>query len=170
MISPVIQPATDVDYLRMALAQAREAAEAEEVPVGAVVVLQGKVIGVGQNYVLRTNDPTAHAEVVALRAAAAAIDNYRLVGCTLYTTLEPCSMCAGAMLHARLARVVFAASDPKAGAAGSVLSVLNHPRLNHQVELTSGILAEESAAILQTFFRSRRRVLSAPSDAVTVRG
>ena len=140
----------------MALSQAREAAAAEEVPVGAVVVLQGRVIGIGQNYVLRTNDPTAHAEVVALRAAAAAIDNYRLVGCTLYSTLEPCSMCAGAMLHARISRLVFAASDPKAGAAGSVLSVLNHPRLNHQVELTGGILAEESAAILQAFFRSRR--------------
>ncbi len=156
MIQPVIQPANDVEYLQMALSQAREAAAAEEVPVGAVVVLQGRVIGIGQNYVLRTNDPTAHAEVVALRAAAAAIDNYRLVGCTLYSTLEPCSMCAGAMLHARISRLVFAASDPKAGAAGSVLSVLNHPRLNHQVELTGGILAEESAAILQAFFRSRR--------------
>ncbi len=157
MIQPVIQPLTDVEYLQMALAQAREAAAAEEVPVGAVVVLQGKVIGIGQNYVLRTNDPTAHAEVVAMRAAAAGIDNYRLVGCTLYSTLEPCSMCAGAMLHARISRLVFAASDPKAGAAGSVLSVLNHPRLNHQVELTAGILADESAAILQGFFRSRRR-------------
>ncbi len=156
MIQPVIQPANDVEYLQMALSQAREAAAAEEVPVGAVVVLQGRVIGIGQNYVLRTNDLTAHAEVVALRAAAAAIDNYRLVGCTLYSTLEPCSMCAGAMLHARISRLVFAASDPKAGAAGSVLSVLNHPRLNHQVELTGGILAEESAAILQAFFRSRR--------------
>ena len=157
MISPVMRPMTDLDYLQMALAQARAAGLAEEVPVGAVVVLQGKVIGVGQNYVLRTNDPTAHAEVVALRAAAAGIDNYRLVGCTLYSTLEPCSMCAGAMLHARISRLVFAASDPKAGAAGSVLSVLNHPRLNHQVELTSGLLAEESAGILQAFFRSRRR-------------
>ena len=156
MIHPIVHPLTDVDYLQMALTQAREAAAAEEVPVGAVVVLQGKVIGIGQNNVLRTNDPTAHAEVVAMRAAAAAIDNYRLVGCTLYSTLEPCSMCAGAMLHARISRLVFAASDPKAGAAGSVLSVLNHPRLNHQVELTPGILAEESAAILQAFFRSRR--------------
>jgi tRNA(adenine34) deaminase len=156
MIHPIVHAVTDIDYLQMALTQAREAAVAEEVPVGAVVVLQGKVIGIGQNYVLRTNDPTAHAEVVAMRAAAAAIDNYRLVGCTLYSTLEPCSMCAGAMLHARISRLVFAASDPKAGAAGSVLSVLNHPRLNHQVELTPGILAEESAAILQTFFRSRR--------------
>lgn len=156
LIHPSQQPVTDVDYLQMALAQAREAAAAEEVPVGAVVVLQGEIIGIGQNYVLRTNDPTAHAEVVAMRAAAAAINNYRLVGCTLYSTLEPCSMCAGAMLHARISRLVFAASDPKAGAAGSVLSVLNHPRLNHQVELTSGLLAEESATILQAFFRSRR--------------
>ncbi len=156
MTSPTVETATDVDYLQLALAQAREAAAAEEVPVGAVVVLQGKVIGVGQNFVLRTNDPTAHAEVVALRAAAAAINNYRLVGCTLYSTLEPCAMCAGAMLHARISRLVFSASDPKAGAAGSVLSVLSHPRLNHQVDWTSGLLAEESAAILQAFFRSRR--------------
>jgi tRNA(adenine34) deaminase len=106
--------------------------------------------------VLRDQDPTAHAEIVALRAAAAAVGNYRLAGCTLYVTLEPCSMCAGAMIHARLDRLVFATADPKAGAAGSVLGVLNHPQLNHQMQLDQGILAEESAELLRSFFRARR--------------
>ncbi len=147
---------TDAEYMAAALAQARGAAEAEEVPVGAVVVYADRIVGVGQNRVLRTNDPTAHAEIVALRAAAVALDNYRLVGCTLFTTLEPCSMCSGAILHARIGRLVFATPDPKAGAAGTVLSVINHPRLNHSVEVSSGLLGEESGTLLREFFRSRR--------------
>jgi tRNA(adenine34) deaminase len=147
---------TDVDFMQAALAEARLAAEAGEVPIGAVVVSGGAIVARGQNRVLRDLDPTAHAEIVALRAAAAALNNYRLNGCTLYVTLEPCAMCAGAMIHARLDRLVFAASDPKAGAAGSVLSVLNHPQLNHQMQVQYGTLAEESAELLRNFFRERR--------------
>jgi tRNA(adenine34) deaminase len=147
---------TDSDFMQAALDEARQAAEAGEVPIGAVVVHEGAILARGQNRVLRDLDPAAHAEIVALRAAAAAIGNYRLLGCTLYATLEPCAMCAGAMIHARLDRVVFAAADPKAGAAGSVLSVLNHPQLNHQLQVDQGILAEESAELLRKFFRERR--------------
>jgi tRNA(adenine34) deaminase len=126
------------------------------VPIGAIVVHQGKVIGRGQNSLLRNLDPTAHAEIIAMRDAAKAIGNYRLIGCTLYVTLEPCAMCAGAMIHARLDRMVFATADPKAGACGSVLSVLNHPHLNHQMVLEQGIATEESAELLRAFFRARR--------------
>ncbi len=144
------------DGMQAALAEARLAAEAGEVPIGAVVVYAGEIVARGQNRVLRDVDPTAHAEIVALRAAAVALGNYRLNGCTLYVTLEPCAMCAGAMIHARLDRLVFAAVDPKAGAAGSVLAVLNHPQLNHQMEVEQGILAEESAELLRSFFRERR--------------
>ncbi|MGO8932695.1 MAG: tRNA adenosine(34) deaminase TadA [Terracidiphilus sp.] len=142
--------------MQAALAEARLAAEAGEVPIGAVVVHNGAIIARSQNRVLRDVDPTAHAEIVALRAAAAALGNYRLSGCTLFVTLEPCAMCAGAMIHARIDRLVFAAADPKAGACGSVLSVLNHPRLNHQIQMDQGILAEESAELLRNFFRERR--------------
>jgi tRNA(adenine34) deaminase len=142
--------------MQAALAEARLAAVDGEVPVGAVVVREGEIIARGQNRVLRDLDPTAHAEIVALRAAAVAVNNYRLNGCTLYVTLEPCAMCAGAMIHARLDRVVFAASDPKAGAVGSVLSVLNHPQLNHQMQVEQGILGEEAAELLRSFFRERR--------------
>ena len=147
---------TDIDFMQAALAEARQAAQAGEVPIGAVIVRDGAILATGQNCVLRDLDPTAHAEIVALRAAAAAVGNYRLGGCTLYVTLEPCSMCAGAMIHARLARLVFAAADPKAGAAGSVLAVLNHPQLNHQMLVEQGILADESAELLRSFFRERR--------------
>jgi tRNA(adenine34) deaminase len=147
---------TNLDFMEAALAGARLAAEAGEVPVGAVVVCDGEIVAVGQNRVLRDVDPTAHAEIVALRAAAQAIGNYRLNGCTLYVTLEPCAMCAGAMIHARLDKLVFAAADPKAGAAGSVLAVLNHPQLNHQMVVEQGMLAEESAELLRSFFRERR--------------
>ncbi len=146
----------DQEAMQAALAQARLAAEGGEVPIGAVVVREGAIVASGQNRVLRDSDPTAHAEIVALRAAGAAIGNYRLNGCTLYVTLEPCSMCAGAMIHARLDRLVFAATDPKAGAAGSVLSVLNHPQLNHQMQVEQGILADEAAELLRSFFRERR--------------
>jgi tRNA(adenine34) deaminase len=147
---------SDIEAMQSALAQARLAAEAGEVPIGAVLTREGEIVTRGQNRVLRDVDPTAHAEIVALRAAAAALGNYRLDGCTLYVTLEPCAMCAGAMIHARLDRLVFAAADPKAGAAGSVLSVLNHPQLNHQMEVEQGILGDEAAELLRSFFRERR--------------
>ena len=147
---------TDLEAMQAALAEARLAGEAGEVPIGAVVVQEGAIVARGQNRVLRDLDPTAHAEIVALRAAAAVLGNYRLTGCTLYVTLEPCAMCAGAMIHARLARLVFAAADPKAGAAGSVISLINHPRLNHQMQVEQGILADESSELLKSFFRERR--------------
>src|ERR1700760_5091228 len=147
---------TDGEALGLALDEARSAATAGEVPVGAIVVANGQVVGRGQNRVLRDLDPTAHAEIVALREAARALGNYRLPGCELFVTLEPCAMCAGAMIHARLGRLIYAASDPKAGAAGSVLEVLNHPRLNHQMQVTAGELAEESGDLLRNFFRERR--------------
>jgi len=147
---------TEAGFMREALAQARAAADAGEVPIGAVAVYQSEIIARGQNRVLRDVDPTAHAEIVAMRAAAKILNNYRLTGCELYVTLEPCAMCAGAMIHARLARLIYAATDPKAGAAGSVLEVLNHPRLNHQMTVTPGVQAEESAALLREFFRQRR--------------
>jgi tRNA(adenine34) deaminase len=147
---------SDQQAMLAAVAEARLAAEAGEVPIGAVIVHNGDLLARGQNRVLRDVDPTAHAEIVALRAAAQALGNYRLSGCTLYVTLEPCAMCAGAMIHARLDKLVFAADDPKAGACGSVLSVLNHPRLNHQMWAERGILADESAELLRSFFRERR--------------
>ncbi|HEY1254295.1 MAG TPA: tRNA adenosine(34) deaminase TadA [Terracidiphilus sp.] len=147
---------TDIDFMQAAIMEARQAAEAGEVPIGAVIVREGEIVARGQNRVLRSLDPTAHAEIVAMRAAAAFVGNYRLLGCTLYVTLEPCAMCAGAMIHARLERLVFAAADPKAGACGSVLSVLNHPQLNHQMQVEQGVLADESAELLRSFFRERR--------------
>jgi tRNA(adenine34) deaminase len=146
----------DRQAMQAALEEAQVAAEAGEVPIGAVMVYQGEIIVRAQNCVLRHVDPTAHAEIIALRAAAKALGNYRLAGCTLYVTLEPCAMCAGAIVHARIDRLVFAAADPKAGACGSVLSVLNHPQLNHQVRVEQGIAAEESAELLRNFFRERR--------------
>jgi tRNA(adenine34) deaminase len=148
---------SDLDFMQRALAEAHAAEAAGEVPVGAIVVSpDGEVIGRGSNRVLRDHDPTAHAEIVVLRESGAAVQNYRLTGCTLYCTLEPCAMCAGAILHARIARLVYAAPDPKAGACGSVLSVMNHPELNHRVEVASGLLADESSALLTSFFRARR--------------
>jgi tRNA(adenine34) deaminase len=147
---------SDLEAMQAALAEARLAAEAGEVPIGAVVVRDGEIVARGQNFVLRNLDPTAHAEIVALRAAAQVVGNYRLNRCTLFVTLEPCAMCAGAMIHSRLARLVFAASDPKAGAAGSVLTVLNHPQLNHQMQVEQGILGDEAAELLRSFFRERR--------------
>ena len=146
----------DLEFLRAAIAEATDAEANGEVPVGAVVVYKNKIIGRGQNRVLRDSDPTAHAEIVALREAGLALKNYRLEDCTLYATLEPCAMCAGAILHARLARLVYAAPDPKAGACGSVLSVLNHPQLNHKLDLLPGLLAEECGTLLTNFFRKRR--------------
>jgi len=147
---------SDLEAMELALAEAGMAAEAGEVPIGAVAVHEGRIVARGQNRVLRDGDPTAHAEIVAVREAAASLGNYRLNGVTLYVTLEPCAMCAGAMIHARIDRLVYAAADPKAGAAGSVLSVLNHPHLNHQIQVDRGILAEEAGELLRNFFRERR--------------
>ncbi len=148
---------SDTDYLCAAIREARAAEADGEVPVGAVIVRDGEIIAVGRNGVITDHDPTAHAEIVALRAAGLALGNYRLEGCDLYCTLEPCAMCAGAILHARIRRLVYAASDPKAGACGSVLGVMNHPQLNHRVEVVSGLMAEECGAMLTNFFRSRRQ-------------
>jgi tRNA(adenine34) deaminase len=148
---------SDLEAMKAALAEARIAADAGEVPIGAVIVAGEYIVGKGQNRVLRDFDPTAHAEIIALREAAACLGNYRLNGCTLYVTLEPCAMCAGAMIHARIDRLVYATADPKAGACGSVLSVLNHPPLNHQMKVEQGILAVESAEMLRSFFRERRQ-------------
>ena len=146
----------DTALMREAIAEAQAAADAGEVPIGAIAVGGGEIVGRGQNRVLRDMDPTAHAEIVAIRAAARALGNYRLLECELYVTLEPCAMCAGAMIHARLKRLIYGAADPKAGAAGSVLEVLNHPRLNHQMPVTAGVLAEDSGALLREFFRQLR--------------
>src|SRR5688572_31983886 len=139
-----------------ALELAREAERAGEVPVGAVIVKGGEIVAEGWNRPISTNDPTAHAEMVALRAAGQALSTYRLLDTTLYVTLEPCAMCAGAMVHARVKRLVFAARDPRAGAAGSVFNVVQHPALNHRIEFTSGVLAEDCGALLREFFVARR--------------
>jgi tRNA(adenine34) deaminase len=147
---------SDLEAMRIALSEARKAAEAGEVPIGAVVIHDGAIISHGQNSVIRTSDPTAHAEIVAMRHAASILGNYRLNGCTVYVTLEPCAMCAGAMIHARIDRLVYGAADPKAGACGSVLSVLNHPQLNHQMQVTQGVLSEQCGDLLRVFFRNRR--------------
>lgn len=146
----------DSTWMREAIAEARAAADAGEVPIGAVIVYEAEIIARGQNRVLRENDPTSHAEIVAMRAAAQVLSNYRLPGCELYVTLEPCAMCAGAMIHARLARLVYAADDPKAGAVTSVLQVLNHPRLNHQMEVEAGQMGDTAGELLRDFFRKRR--------------
>jgi tRNA(adenine34) deaminase len=147
---------TDEHYMRLALEQAHQAAELGEVPVGAVVVQEDTVIATGYNRPIGHKDPTAHAEIQALRAASLVLGNYRLPGCRLYVTLEPCLMCSGAIFHARLAALIFGASDPKTGVAGSVLDVYANRQLNHQTEIRGGVLAEESAAMLQIFFRNKR--------------
>ena len=148
---------TDNDFMQLALAQAALAARAGEVPVGAVVECKGDVIATGRNAPIEGHDPTAHAEIAALRAAAKALGNYRLTDCTLYVTLEPCAMCSGAMLHARLKRVVFGAPDAKTGSAGSVINLFDQPQLNHQTALEGGVLAGESAVLLKDFFSQRRQ-------------
>jgi tRNA(adenine34) deaminase len=146
----------DSDFMQLALAQAQHAWSAGEVPVGAVVVKDGELIAVGYNQPIGRRDPTAHAEIVALRAAAEKLGNYRLPGCELFVTLEPCAMCSGAMIHARLARVVYGAADPKTGACGSVLNLFEQEKLNHHTELVGGILADEASAMLRGFFAERR--------------
>ena len=149
-------PLLDQDIMRMALALAREAEAAGEVPVGAVVVKDGVVIGRGYNAPISRHDPSAHAEMAALRDAAQHIGNYRLVDCELFVTLEPCLMCAGAILHARIARLVYGANDPKTGACGSVLDVFSDPRLNYHASITRGMLADECGQLLSAFFSARR--------------
>ena len=142
--------------MQEALRLAQRALEAEEVPVGAVVVDRGRIVGRGSNRNIKDSDPTAHAEIIALREAGAAVGNHRLGNCELFVTIEPCAMCAGAMVHARLRRLIFGADDPKAGAVHSALDVLNHPRLNHKIEVRGGVMAGHCAEILQEFFRRRR--------------
>ena len=151
-----VQTPSDEHWMRLALAQAQAAAAAGEVPVGAVVVKDGQLIATGRNAPIAGHDPTSHAEVMALREAARVLGNYRLDGCTLYVTLEPCAMCSGAMLHARLARVVYGAADPRTGAAGSVLNLFDLAQLNHQTEVRGGVQAQACGQLLQDFFRPRR--------------
>ncbi|QNM98437.1 tRNA adenosine(34) deaminase TadA [Chitinimonas koreensis] len=153
------------DFMRLALAEAARAGAAGEVPVGAVLVREGRVLASGFNQPIGLSDPSAHAEMRALRAAAAALGNYRLPGCELYVTLEPCAMCAGAILHARLARVVYAAADPKTGAAGGVFDLFGYGQLNHQTEVVGGVLADEAGQLLRDFFAERRRAAKAARAA-----
>jgi tRNA(adenine34) deaminase len=148
--------APDERWMEEALRLAHLAELAGEVPVGAVVLYEGRIVGRGWNQVVTLSDPCAHAEIQALRDAARSQGNYRLSGCELYVTLEPCAMCAGAIVHARISRLAFGARDPKAGAVGSIMQVINHPRLNHHVEVTEGVLAGRCMDILQEFFRGRR--------------
>jgi len=148
---------SDEIFMREALTLARQAAEAGEVPVGAVVVRDGAVVGRGYNRPVSQRDPTAHAEVIALRDAAGNIGNYRLSGCELYVTLEPCAMCAGAIIHARISRVVYGAADPKSGACGSVVNLFEESRLNHHTVIAGGVMAEEASKLLQDFFSERRQ-------------
>jgi tRNA(adenine34) deaminase len=152
------QPTTASDELWMqeALRSAQRALEAGEVPVGAVVVCDGKIVGSGWNRNITDSDPSAHAEILALREAGAAVGNHRLGACELFVTIEPCAMCAGALVHARIKRLVYGADDPKAGAVHSVMQVVNHPHLNHQMEIRGGVLAGRCAEMLRTFFKSRR--------------
>lgn len=147
----------DTLFMQVALELARQAASADEVPVGAVVVKGGQIVGRGYNQPIGRHDPTAHAEVMALRDAAQHLGNYRLPGCTLYVTLEPCLMCCGAILHARMARLVFGATDPKTGAAGSVMNVFSETRLNHHTEASGGVMAQECGTLLSNFFVARRQ-------------
>lgn len=154
--------AQDEVYMRHALLLAHRAQAAGEVPVGAVLVHEGRILGEGSNRPIATHDPSAHAEMIAMRAAAAALGNYRLPGATLYVTLEPCAMCAGAIIHARVARLVFGAWDPKAGAVSSVYDLIAQPRLNHRLDWRGGVLETECGDLLRAFFRARRGKLATP--------
>ena len=151
------QAREDERFMRASLREAARAAREEEVPVGAVVVLDGRVIARAHNKPVQTHDPAAHAEILALRRAGRKLGNYRLNGCSLYVTIEPCAMCAGAIVHARVKRLVCGAADAKSGACGSALKILNHPKLNHHVEVSKGVLKEECGAILTAFFQQRRK-------------
>lgn len=148
--------ATDLEYMQLALEEARASAAAGEVPIGALLVYEERIIARSGNRTIRDNDPTAHAEIVVMREAAHILDNYRLAGTTLYVTLEPCSMCAGAMIQARVSKLVYGAEDPRGGAVRSCFEVLSHPQLNHRVEVVSGVLSQESSSLLQSFFAARR--------------
>ena len=152
----MIDPASHVPFMRAALSEAEAAARDEEVPVGAVVVAGGEIVGRGHNQPVRSHDPTAHAEILAMRAAARAVGNYRLTGATLYVTVEPCLMCVGAMAHARIGTLVFGAPEPKAGAIESTQRAHEHPALNHRLHVVSGVLAAECRDVIQRFFASRR--------------
>jgi tRNA(adenine34) deaminase len=152
-------------FMALALEQAQLAWDRGEVPVGAVVVKDGEVIATGFNQPISGHDPTAHAEIVALRAAADKLGNYRLPGCELYVTLEPCIMCSGAMMHARLARVIYAATDPKTGACGSVVNLFDEPSLNHHTDVVGGVLADQASSLLRAFF-AERRALAKKASAV----
>ena len=152
----LIKEGSDAGFMTVAIALAGEASEAGEVPVGAVVVKGGKVIGAGFNAPISQHDPSAHAEIQALRAAATALGNYRLAGCTLFVTLEPCAMCAGAIMHARIERLVFGAADPKTGACGSVVNLFTEARLNHHTVVEAGLMAQQCGELLTNFFRQRR--------------
>ena len=147
---------TDTEYMQIALDLAHQAALNGEVPVGAIIVKNGVIIGYGSNAPIGLHDPTAHAEIIAMRIAAAHLGNYRLVDCTLYVTLEPCAMCSGAMQHARIKKLVYGASDPKTGSCGSVINLMAEPKLNHHCEVVGGVLAEECGAVLSEFFKQRR--------------
>jgi tRNA(adenine34) deaminase len=147
---------TDELFMEEALRAAHRALEAGEVPIGAAVIRDGRVVGRGWNRNIADSDPTAHAEIIALREAGKAVGNHRLGDCELFATIEPCAMCAGALVHARIKRLVYGADDPKAGAVHSVIQVLNHPALNHHMEVRGGVLAGRCAELLQTFFKSRR--------------
>lgn len=147
---------SDSLFMARALELAREAERAGEVPVGAVIVKDDVIVGEGWNRPISTNDPTAHAEIIALRAAAQRLGTYRLLDTTLYVTLEPCPMCAGAMVHARVKRLVYAATDPRAGAAGTIFNIVQHPSLNHRIECEAGLMGEECGAMLRAFFQGRR--------------
>jgi len=146
----------DEAFMTTALELAQQSATAGEVPVGAIVVRNGTIVGSGNNHPISADDPTAHAEIQALREAGRTLENYRLSDCTLYVTLEPCAMCAGAMVHARVERLVFGAADPKSGAAGSVFDLVNAPQMNHRIVTNGGVLAQECGTLLRDFFRSRR--------------
>ncbi len=152
----LIKEGSDAGFMTVAIALAGEASEAGEVPVGAVVVKGGKVVGAGFNAPISRHDPSAHAEIQALRAAATALGNYRLAGCTLFVTLEPCTMCAGAIMHARIERLVFGAADPKTGACGSVVNLFTEARLNHHTVVEAGLMAQQCGELLTNFFRQRR--------------
>lgn len=156
MTEPDVISAADERYMARAIELARQAETAGEVPVGAVVVSAGVIVGEGWNRPISTKDPSAHAEMIAMRCAAVALDNYRLLDTTLYVTLEPCAMCAGAMVHARVKRLVYAATDPRAGAAGSVFNIVQHAALNHRLDVTAGVMAQQCSDMLRAFFVSRR--------------
>lgn len=155
---------SDDDFMQVALELAQQAEHVGEVPVGAIVVKDGEIIGRGSNAPITMHDPTAHAEIRAMRDAAQHLENYRLVGCTLYVTLEPCAMCSGAIQHARIAKVIYGASDPKTGACGSVVNLMAEPKLNHHTEVSGGILAAECGGLLSSFFSARRKKKTRTDD------